>query len=366
MFDTVSGNPLGAVAARARRLRNSAAEMGPLTLGLVLAQILLSTLAFVGFLVQSIWTPTLVVLFLIASGLGWMLRQATTAKVLTFMMTASTLLTLGLIVVFLVVESIPIVEYAGWGLLAPFGDITWNVSSDEFSLVPMIVGTLLTTAVATLVAAPLGIAGALFISEIAPGWVREIVKPGVEVLAGIPSIVYGFVGFTILNPYVGSLLSVNGGPMVLIGLVIGLMALPTVVSVAEDAITAVPNSMKDGSLAMGATDWQTMKGITLPTAISGVSAAVLLGVGRAIGETMAATVMISHSRRLPEPEVYNAFDSTETLTTLIASSYGNATGDELFFSALFAAGVLLLVVVTGLGIASQLIEMRMERKLRGN
>jgi phosphate transport system permease protein len=153
--------------------------------------------------------------------------------------------------------------------------------------------------------------------------------------------------------------------MFAIGCVIGFMALPTVVSVAEDALTAVPDSMKDGSVAMGATDWQTMKSVSIPTAFSGISAAVLLGIGRAIGETMAATVMIAHSRRVLEPTSVNVFDSTETLTTLIASGYGNAPPDSMFWSSLFVAGVVLLVIVTGLGIVSQLIQRRMQQKLQG-
>jgi len=142
---------------------------------------------------------------------------------------------------------------------------------------PDALGTLLTTATAILVAAPFGVAGALFISDIAPEWLREIVKPAIELLAGIPSIVYGFIGFTIINPYVGNLLSINPGALFAIGLVvIGFMALPTVISVAEDALSAVPEPMKDGSIAMGATEWQTMKSVSIPTAFSGVSAAVLL------------------------------------------------------------------------------------------
>jgi phosphate transport system permease protein len=108
-----------------------------------------------------------------------------------------------------------------------------------------------------------------------------------------------------------------------------------------------------------------MKSVSIPAAFSGISAAILLGIGRAIGETMAATVMISHTRSLPQPKIYNVFGSTETLTTYIASSYGPAQPGELFWSTLFAAGVLLLVIVSGLGIVSQLIQRRMERKLRG-
>jgi phosphate transport system permease protein len=331
----------------------------------VVAQALLAVGTLVSLLVQSGMTPTLFFGFLVAVGVTWVLRQAVAAKALTFVMTATVLVTLGLIVFFLVIEAIPVFRHSGWSLFVPFGDASWSTTDDSFSLVPMIWGTLLTTAVAVAVAAPFGIAGALFISEIAPGWLRSFVKPAVEVLAGIPSIVYGFIGFTIINPYVGDLFSVSPGALFAIGLVIGLMALPTVVSVAEDAISSVPASMKDGSLAVGATDWQTMKSVTVPASFSGVSAAVLLGIGRAMGETMAATVMISHTRELPEPTLYNVFDSTETLTTLIASSYGHVTPGELFWSALFAAGVFLLVIVTGLGIVSQIIEQRMKRKLGG-
>ncbi|PCR91142.1 phosphate ABC transporter permease subunit PstC [Natrinema ejinorense] len=343
----------------------TAAELDRPSLLLALAQILFATVVFVGFVVQSAWTITFLYGFLMIAGIGWVARQALTAKVVTFLMTVATLSTLGLIAVFLVMEALPAFRTAGLDLVWPFGSNEWSTSAEQYSLVPMIWGTALTTAVAILVAAPFGVAGALFISDIAPDWLREIVKPAVELLAGIPSIVYGFIGFTLINPYVGNLLSINPGALFVIGLVIGFMALPTVVSVAEDALSAVPESMKDGSLAMGATEWQTMKSVSVPTAFSGISAGVLLGIGRAIGETMAATVMISHSRRLPRPELYNAFDSTETLTTFIAASYGHVTPGEMFWSTLFAAGVLLLVIVTGLGIVSSLIERRMHRKLEG-
>jgi len=370
MFDNRTTNPLSAVTqwghARVASLRRSIDELDRLSLLLAVGQITLVVCSFAGFLLQSLWTPLFVVLFLAVSGLGWVYRQALTAKVVTFLMTVSALVTLGLIAVFLVLESIPAFRTAGLELINPFGENVWSSSQGSYSLIPMLWGTILTTIVAIAVAGPLGIAGALFISEIAPGWLRDIVKPAVEILAGIPSIVYGFVGFTIVNPYVTDRLSVSPGAMFAIGVVIGFMALPTVVSVAEDALAAVPNAMKDGSLAVGATDWQTIGSVTLPAAFSGVSAAVLLGIGRAMGETMAATVMISHSRRLPEPTGYNVFDSTETLTTFIASSYGHVTPGGTFWSALFAAGVLLMVIVTGLGIVSQLVEMRMRRTLGGN
>jgi phosphate transport system permease protein len=316
------------------------------------------------FVARSAWTTTLLVAFLVAAGAMWTVRQAVAARALTFMTTISTVLVLGLIAVFLFLEALPAFELMGVRILLPLSGEMWSPGSNVFSLVPMMWGTAVTTVVATVVAAPLGIAGALYISEIAPGWVRSFVKPGVEILAGIPSIVYGFIGFTIINPYLSDELSAGFGALVAIGVVIGLMALPTVVSVAEDAVSTVPESMKSGALAMGATDWQTMKSVTVPAAFSGVSAAVLLGVGRAIGETMAATVMIAHSQVLPDP-LYDVFQSTETLTTLIAGNFGPAVGTEFYLSALFAAGVVLFVVVTLLSIVSQHIERRMERKLGG-
>jgi phosphate transport system permease protein len=143
------------------------------------------------------------------------------------------------------------------------------------------------------------------------------------------------------------------------------MALPTVVSVAEDAIASVPEAMKSGSLALGATNWETIKNVVIPASFSGVSAAVLLGVGRAIGETMAATIILGHNQQLPDP-LYDVFGNTETLTSLIASQYGVAVGSKHQFSGLFAAGVVLFVTVLGLSVASQLIEERMQRKLGGN
>jgi len=340
-------------------------EADGLATALVAAQVVLLLAAFLGFLLQSVWTSPLLFAFLVVAGTSWATRQAVTARVLTFLMTISTVVTLGLIAVFLFLEAIPAFRLMGLDIVLPVAGDMWSPGKNVFSLLPMIWGTLITTFVAILVAAPLGIAGALFISEIAPDWVREFVKPGVEVLAGIPSIVYGFIGFMIVNPYVSAELSTGFGTLVAIGLVIGLMALPTVVSVAEDAISTVPEAMKSGSLAMGATDWQTMKSVTVPAAFSGVSAAVLLGIGRAMGETMAATVMIAHAQELPQP-VYDVFDSTETLTTLIAGNFGPAVGTEYYMSALFSAGVVLFVIVTGLGIVSQYVEERMQRKLGGN
>ena len=345
----------------------SASALLALTVGTVS---LLSSLGL--FLNASPLTSVPLLVFLASITYGWVRHRELTARAVTMAMTASTILILALIVVFIFVEAWPVFDVARaevFGISVPglrlFTQAEWAPrSAERYSLLPLIHGTVMVTVVATLVAGPLGVASALFVSEIAPPTVREVVKPGIEILAGIPSIVYGFIGFTIISPWASEQFDLVGqGTYLFVGAVVGLMALPTVVSVAEDALNSVPESMKDGSLALGTTDWQTMTTITLPAAFSGVSAAVLLGVGRAIGETMAATVMLRNSPQLPEP-LYNVFYGYDTLTSAIAAQYGEATGNQL--SALFAAGVVLFVTVMFLSIGSQLIERRMKRQLGGH
>lgn len=321
--------------------------------------------AFLGFYFGSAFSILPLVAFVGVVGYGWLRYQALTAKSLTFLATTSTLVIMGLITVYLFIESIPVFRTMGiFDTLFRTEKPMWAPSQNVFSLAPMLWGTVVVTTIATLVSAPLGIAGALFISEIAPDAVREVVKPGIELLAGIPSIVYGFLGFVVLNSWMMDNFALPGiGSLFLAGVVVGVMALPTVVSVSEDAIVSVPESMKSGSLAVGASDWQTMTNVTIPAAFSGISAAVILGVGRAVGETMAMTVILGNVTELPDP-LYDVFGNTITLTSLIASQYGSASG--MHEHALFAAGVVLFVIVITLSVVSQLIELRMERKLGGS
>ncbi|MFB6122419.1 MAG: phosphate ABC transporter permease subunit PstC [Haloferacaceae archaeon] len=358
---------------RLRQGRNFVDEAGTSELATVLLGTGSLLAAFVGFLVVSPLTVVPSAVFLVTATYGWFRHQGLTVRALSLAMTVSTILILVLITVFIFVEAWPTVKYGSmevFGVSVPglrlFVQTNWDAVSPpiRYSMVPMIHGTVMVTVVATLVAGPLGVAAALFLSEIAPPLVREAVKPGVEILAGIPSIVYGFVGFTLLSPWASDQFELLGqGTYLFVGIVVGLMALPTVVSVAEDALSSVPESMKSGSLALGTTDWQTMTSITLPAAFSGVSAAVLLGVGRAIGETMAATVMLRGVPKLTKP-LYNAFYGQETLTSLIARNYGEADGLQL--SALFVAGVILFVTVLVISIGSQYVEARMRSKLGGD
>ncbi|WP_336025007.1 phosphate ABC transporter permease subunit PstC [Halobellus salinisoli] len=362
-----------AIRRRTRRAHDFVDETEPEALAVVTIVSVSLIAALAGFLLVSALTAVPIATFLVAVTYGWIRHQEVTARILTLTTTVSTLLILGLIIVFIFMESIPVIRYESatvFGVTVPglrmFVETRWDAVSDpvRFSMVPMIHGTVMVTLIATAVAAPLGVSAALFLSEIAPAPVREIVKPGVEILAGIPSIVYGFIGFTILSPWASAQFRLTGqGTYLFVGVVVGLMALPTVVSVAEDALSSVPESIKSGSLAVGTTDWQTMTSITLPAAFSGVSAAVLLGVGRAIGETMAATVMLKGVPRLTEP-LYNVFYGQETLTSIIARNYGDADGLQM--DALFVAGVILFVTVLFISIGSQYVEWRMKRQFGGD
>ena len=315
-----------------RRARDFVDETEPEALAVAALVALSLVAALVGFLLVSALTVVPLAAFVVATVYGWFRHQEVTARILTLTTTVSTLLILGLIIVFIFLESIPVVRYESatvFGVSVPglrlFVQTRWDAVSDpiRFSMVPMIHGTVMVTLIATAVAAPLGVSAALFLSEIAPAPVREVVKPGVEILAGIPSIVYGFIGFTILSPWASDQFRLTGqGTYLFVGIVVGLMALPTV-----------------------------------------VSAAVLLGVGRAIGETMAATVMLKGVPRLTDP-LYNVFYGQETLTSIIARNYGDADGLQM--DALFIAGVILFITVLFISIGSQYIEWRMKRQFGGD
>ena len=337
----------------------------------------------VTFLGANTLTPYLLIAVVVLGAFGWKRYQSRTAKLLTVFATVGTVLTLGFITYYLFDQAWGPIEKFGLRLLAIpvneagntswfFGldavlptDSTitgWDPKNGHYSLLAAAWATVIVTFVAGMVCGPLGILGALFIAEIASDRVREIIKPGIEILAGIPSIVYGFIGFAVLNSFMQDAFLDGGSTFLIAGLVVGIMALPTVVSVAEDALTAVPNSMSDGSIAMGATEWQTMKSISIPAAFSGISAAVILGLGRAIGETMAVAAIMAGGTNFARP-LYDIFDQSVTLTSRIATSYGSASG--ITVEVLFFAGVMLFTIVSLLSVVAQYIERRMEKDLQG-
>jgi phosphate transport system permease protein len=249
------------------------------------------------------------------------------------------LLTLGLITYFIFQAGVPLIAQVGlWQFLT---GTTWNPTSTppQFGLLPMIVGSLWLTFGSLVIGVPLGLAVAIFMVELAPPRLATILRPAIQLLAGIPSVIYGFIGLTLLAPLVRSTL---GGPglSVLTGAVIlGIMILPSVIAISEDAIRAVPRPLRDGALALGETHWQIITGIVLPTARSGIVASVILGMGRALGETMAVIMMIGNALDIPR----SPLDPATTLTSNIGLELAYASGAHR--DALFATGVVLFVLI---------------------
>jgi len=220
----------------------------------------------------------------------------------------------------------------------------WYPIEGYFGLLPLIAGSLVVTTGALLVAFPLGLGTAIYLAEIAPRWVREIVKPLVELLAGLPSVMLGFLGIVLLSPLLRRALDIPTGLSALTAsLLLGAISLPTIVSVAEDALDAVPKSYRDASLAMGATEWQTIWRVTLPAARSGVLTAVMLGIGRAIGETM--TVMMVAGNAPVMPRGLSAFISpVRTMTATIAAEMGEVANNSTHYHVLFLVGIVLFLI----------------------
>jgi phosphate transport system permease protein len=258
------------------------------------------------------------------------------AKWLVFALGISSFLILVIIAVFIIKEGMPALLEVGSSL---FGT-NWYPSKGDYGILPMIVGSIVVTLLALVIAVPLSLGCAIFLAEVAPPRVRQIARPAVELLVGIPSVVYGFVGMIFLCPLIARIGGTGSGSSVLAaGIVLAVMILPTVVSISEDNIRAVPREYKEGALALGATHWQTIRHVLLPAARSGIIAAIILGTGRAIGETMAMIMVIGNAPIFPD----SIFSPARTLTGNIALEIEYAAGMHL--SALYATGVVLFVLV---------------------
>jgi phosphate transport system permease protein len=213
-----------------------------------------------------------------------------------------------------------------------------SVNERRYGTFALIVGTVSVTTLAMLIAVPFGLGSAIFVSEFTTGRRKEILKVVIELLAAIPSVVWGFIGLVIVNPIIIDLFHAPIGLNVLNGgIILGLMSVPIIVSIGEDALKAVPDSYREASLAMGASRWQTITKVLLPAARNGLLAAVLLGVGRAIGETIAVLMATGHAVQIPD----SPLDSVRTLTATIAAELGETARGSDHYQALFAIGVLL-------------------------
>lgn len=234
----------------------------------------------------------------------------------------------------------------------------WYPTFDLFGMLPLLLGSALVTVLATVMAVPLGLATAIFIREVAPNWAREILKPLIEVLAGIPSVVLGFLGMVALAPLIRQYLGVPTGLTAFTGAVmLAYMSLPTIISVAEDALDAVPKSYRDAALALGATRWQTIWRVTLPAAQSGVIIAVMLGIGRAIGETMTVMMVTGNAARMPLT-LDSVFRPVRTMTATIAAEMGEVARGSTHYHVLFVVGIVLFVVTFIINAIASMIVIR--------
>ncbi len=245
------------------------------------------------------------------------------------------------------------------GLKGLLFESTWRPGQDQFGILTMIFGSVLVTIGAITLGVPLALGAAIFLAEVAPVFVQNLLRPAVQLLAGIPSVVYGLFGMVILVPLIRQIpVSGNSGyGLLAASIVLAVMILPTISSIAEDAIRSVPHNYRQASLALGATHWQTITRVTLPAARSGIVAALILGIGRALGETMAMIMVIGNSPMIPTPLNGNPLtlflSQARTLTGNIAVEISYATG--IHESALFATGIVLFILIMLVNVSARLL-----------
>jgi phosphate transport system permease protein len=264
-----------------------------------------------------------------------------------------------MIMIFLLTEGLPTLGQVSFSDL--FSE-RWYPIEDYFGLLPLIAGSLLVTLGAMMIAMPIGLGTAIFIAEIAPRWAREVLKPLVEVLAGIPSVVLGFLGILVLSPFLRQMMDLATGLTAFAGsLLLAAISIPTIVSVAEDALDAVPRSYRDAALALGATSWQTIWRVTLPAARSGVLTAVMLGVGRAIGETMTVMMVTGNAPIIPT-NLSMLFAPTRTMTATIAAEMGEVATGSTHYHVLFFIGVVLFLISLFVNVTASAVVFRQKKR----
>ena len=266
----------------------------------------------------------------------------------------SSLLFLGLIMVFLFMEGLP--AFKEVGIIEFFFGMHWYPTSEppEFQIFPLIVGSLAVTAVASCLAIPLGVMTAAWLTEVAPTALRRIVKPMIELLAAFPSVVIGFLGMIILAPILQDWFDADTGLNLLnAGIMLAFMSVPTICSVAEDALFGVPQSLREASLALGATRWETTAKVVIPAAFSGIGTACMLGISRSIGETMVVLMVAGGAGIIPE----SIFDPVRPMPAAIAAEIAEASFRGEHYHALFAIGIVLFMLTLAFNIIAQKISL---------
>lgn len=283
-------------------------------------------------------------------------------KGLLFVFAISSLIFLTGIVIVLFREGLPIFKEVGiFDFL--FGK-SWYPTYEppDFGIFPLIMGSLIVTFGAMLLAVPIGVSSAVYISYVLPKKFKNFVKPIIEMLAGIPSVIYGLFAMKILSPFLADLLNLPTGLTALnASIMLGVMALPTIVSIAEDAISSVPKNFRDASLALGGTMWETITKVILPTASSGVTTAVILGMGRAIGETMTVMMAAGGASLIPK----SFFVPVRPMTASIAAEMGEAAVGSSHYHALFGIGIILFVITLCFNFLADMASQRFKKKVSG-
>lgn len=263
---------------------------------------------------------------------------------------STSILIVFLIFLFLGREAAPFISAPGLNSLLDTKWIPVSFQEERFGILPLVSGTVLVTVIAMLITVPFAVFGAIYIAEIARPLEREILKPFIEILASIPSVVLGFFGLVVLAPLVKDLFGLPTGLNALTGAVLlALMAIPTVISISEDAIMSVPSVYKRASLALGASRLQTIWRVVVPAALPGIIAAIMLGVGRVVGETMAVLMVTGNAAVI----TFAPLDSVRTMTATIAAEMGEVPFGSIHYQALFWVGIILLLITFLLNVLAQ-------------
>jgi phosphate transport system permease protein len=260
----------------------------------------------------------------------------------------------------LFVEAFPAIQTIGF--MEFFSSSNWNPTSMEresYGILSMIVSTLMVTFGALLIAVPIGIACAAYLADVASPRIRELAKPVVEILAGIPSVVIGFLGIVLVGPLLAKVFGTSNGLNAINGsILLAVMSLPTIISISEDAIISVPREFKNASLALGANQWQTLIRVTIPASLSGIIASVMLGMGRAIGETMTVLMACGNAPAMPQ----SFLDSVRTMTATIAIELGETVQGDIHYRSLFVIGFVLFLMTFLVNLVSDAVLQRYQQK----
>jgi phosphate transport system permease protein len=280
-------------------------------------------------------------------------------KNIFFLFALASVLVLGLIIMFLFIEGLPIFNSVSIKDFI-FG-LEWYPTSDppSFGILSLIVGSLIVTFFATIIAVPVGVLSAVYIAEVAPSFIKEIFKPIVELLAGLPSVVLGFFGMAVMAPWLQETFDLPTGlNIVNASIILAFMAIPTISSISEDALYSVPQEFKEASYALGATKFETIVKVIIPAALSGISTAVILGMARSIGETMVVLMVAGGAAAIPE----SIFDSVRPMPASIAAEMGEAPFRSDHYHALFATGIVLFFLTLSFNILADYISHRFKEE----